>query len=142
MTNTQANRELMSHVFSELAKGNRLPFREAMADDMVWTTVGTSIWSDTFRGRKQIAEELIGPLFEQYADTYTSTPKRIIADGDTVVVETRGGVTTKAGKRYENSYCMIFRLEGGKMKELVEYCDTILVDQMLVRPGHASAAAT
>ncbi len=30
---------------------------------------------------------------------------------------------TKAGVRYDNEYCLIYRLENGKIDEIREYCD-------------------
>jgi uncharacterized protein len=41
-----------------------------------------------------------------------------IADGDHVVVEARGENLTKAGARYDNDYCLVFRLENGNIKEV------------------------
>ena len=51
---------------------------------------------------------------------------RFIADGDYVAVEARGDNVTKAGVRYDNEYCLVYRLEGGKIKEIREYCDSAL----------------
>jgi hypothetical protein len=48
-----------------------------------------------------------------------------------VVVEGRGQVTTKTGKPYDNSYCWIYRLADGKIKEITEYLDTELVTAAL-----------
>jgi hypothetical protein len=35
----------------------------------------------------------------------------------------RGDNVTKAGQRYDNQYCMVWRIEDGKIKEIKEYCD-------------------
>jgi len=40
------------------------------------------------------------------------------------VVQCRGSAMTKEGKPYHNHYCYVFRMAGGKMKELTEYMDT------------------
>ena len=53
---------------------------------------------------------------------------RFIADGDIVVVEAEGDNVTKAGVRYDNDYCLVFRLEDGKIKEIREYCDLALCE--------------
>jgi uncharacterized protein len=50
------------------------------------------------------------------------------------VVECRGRVTTKAGKAYNNTYCNVFRLAGGKLKELTDYMDTELLTTALEAP--------
>ncbi|MNT45879.1 hypothetical protein D3C72_1824870 [compost metagenome] len=62
----------------------------------------------------------------------------IIAEGDRVVVLFSGDVPTKAGKRYNNRYCYVYRLEGGQVKTLTEYFDTALVERALDAPtAHA-----
>jgi ketosteroid isomerase-like protein len=38
---------------------------------------------------------------------------------------------TKAGLRYDNQYCLLFRIENGKIKQIKEYCDSTLVERVL-----------
>ena len=55
-------------------------------------------------------------------------------EGDWVVVQCRGRVTTKSGAPYNNTYCYVCRLAGGKLHELIEYCDTQLIATALDPP--------
>lgn len=128
------NKSLMQHVFAELAKGNSRPFGEAMAEDVCWTIAGSSAWSRTWRGRKVVLSELMSPLFARFSDTYTCQAHRMIAEGDCVVVEARGSVTTKSGKPYRNHYCYVCRLVDGKLVEVTEYMDTELAIAVLGPP--------
>ena len=128
------NKRLVEHIFSELARGNGAPFADSMAEDFTWTIKGTTAWSGTYHGKQAVRTELLDPLFAQFADRYTNTARRIIADGDHVVVEAQGKVTTKAGKRYDNTYCFVLRLADGKLAELTEYLDTELVTAALEPP--------
>jgi uncharacterized protein len=125
------NKQLMQNIFSELAKGNGNPFVEAMADDFCWTVTGSTKWSRTYRGKQAVLTELLRPLSAQFADQYTNTAHRFIAEDDYVVVECRGRVTTKAGMPYNNTYCFVCSLAGGKLQELTEYLDTELVTAAL-----------
>jgi len=134
-----ANKQILQQVFAELARGNGRPFVEALADDAVWTISGSSAWSRSYRGKQAIRDELLTPLFAQFADTYTNTAQRFIAEDDVVAVECRGRVNTKAGCAYNNSYCYIFRLEGGRVRELTEYYDGCLADRVLGAPAVAPA---
>ena len=120
------NKQLLQHIYSELSKGNPAPFLDALAEDVQWTIMGTTRWSKTYDGKQAILTELLGPLFAQFADQYTATAQRFIAEDDLVVVEVSGRVTTKSGKPYNNSYCYIFRLADGKIQEVKEYLDTQL----------------
>ncbi len=52
---------------------------------------------------------------------------------DHVVVEAKGDNVTRAGVRYDNDYCLVFRLEDGKIKEIREYCDSVLTEKALGR---------
>ncbi|WP_431096054.1 nuclear transport factor 2 family protein [Polaromonas aquatica] len=137
---TAANRQRMQHIMAELDKGNGKPFVEAMADDFCWTIPGDTPWSRTYSGKQAVISELLRPLYAQFATPYISTTRRIMADGDRVVVEFDGRVTTKAGKAYNNRYCYVFRMEGGQMKELMEYLDTALVIAALEAPSAPLAA--
>jgi ketosteroid isomerase-like protein len=131
---TAANKQLMQHIFDELAKGNGQPFLESLTDDFRWTITGSSAWSRTFEGKQAVRTQLLDPLFEQFADRYTNRAHRFIAEDDLVVVECRGKVNTKSGQPYNNAYCWIFRIEGGKLKELTEYLDSHLTMSVLKPP--------
>ncbi|MEO7885524.1 MAG: nuclear transport factor 2 family protein [Polaromonas sp.] len=140
-TTTEANRRHMQQIMAELDKGNGKPFVNAMADDFCWTIPGDTPWSRTYSGKEAVVSELLQPLYAQFATPYISTTRSIMADGDKVVVEFQGQVTTKAGKAYNNRYCYVFRMEGGQMKELMEYLDTALVIAALEAPPSTAALA-
>ena len=40
------------------------------------------------------------------------------------MVEARGDNVTRSGERYDNHYCMVWRIENGQIKEIKEYCDS------------------
>jgi ketosteroid isomerase-like protein len=128
----------MHGVFAELADGNGQAFMDALADDARWTVIGSLPWSRTYEGKQAITDELMRPLFRQFADQYTAHAVRIVAEDDVVVVEARGQATTKSGKPYHQTYCYVFRLADGRVRELTEYIDTDLVRQVLEKPSDLS----
>lgn len=132
---TIENKRLMQQIFIELEKGNGKPFVDAMADDFSWTITGNSPWSKTYSGKKAVLNDLMKPLFAQFAGQYTNKAQRFIAEDDFVVVECRGRVNTKSGKPYNNAYCYVCRFDGGQMRELTEYLDTQLVADALTAPA-------
>ncbi|HEY9431453.1 MAG TPA: nuclear transport factor 2 family protein [Blastocatellia bacterium] len=125
------NKQLMQNIFTELSKGNGAPFVESLADDICWTIIGSTKFSGTYRGKQAVLNELLRPLFARFADQYTNTAHRFIAEDDYVVVECRGRVTTKSGAPYNNTYCWVCRVADGKLQELTEYLDTELVTAVL-----------
>jgi ketosteroid isomerase-like protein len=132
-TQTNPSKQLLQDIFAGLAKGDSRPFVDSLADDFSWTLTGTTKWSRTYRGKTSVMQDLMRPLFAQFADQYINTAQTFIAEGDRVVVECRGKVTTKSGKPYNNQYCWVCRVEGGKLKEVIEYMDTELVAKVLER---------
>src|SRR5881397_2452500 len=129
------NKALMTSVFADMAAGDGQPFMDALADDVRWTVIGSSAWSRTYEGKRSVATELMRPLFRQFAGEYRARAISIMAEDDRVVVEARGEVMTKAGRPYNQTYCYVFRMADGQVRELTEYLDTDLVNQVLESPG-------
>ena len=129
------NKQLLQHVFAELAAGNAQPFTDILSDQVQWTITGTTAWSRTFVGKAAVLAELLTPLRARIAGRIQVTADRFIAEGDFVVVEARGRSTTRQGKPYNNSYCWIYRFTNGEVMELTEYLDTALVADALGEPA-------
>ena len=125
----EENKKMMQYIFSELSKGNDKPFLETMAEEMQWHWMGTGQWSKTFEGKSSVINELWSAVKASITQPYKVVPKRFIADGDYVVVESTGHNTTTGGKQYNNQYCWVLLIKGGKIHELNEYMDTELVTQ-------------
>jgi ketosteroid isomerase-like protein len=119
--------------------GNGRAFMDRLGDDVRWTIIGSTAWPRTYAGKWIVRDELTRPLFAQFADTYTNTARRIVAEDDMVVIECRGKVTTKSGKPYNQTYCYVCRVTDGKMRELTEYLDTEVVTAALDPPGPAES---
>ena len=99
-----------------------------MSDDVRWTLIGTTKFSGTMNGKQEIVEKLFKPIFAQLETPGSNVIDNIIAEGDYVVVQQRGtGRRTKSGKDYNNTYCIVYKVDDGKIKEITEYCDTELV---------------
>lgn len=126
------NKELVEQVFAGLASGDGGPLVSLLADDVTWTVMGTRTWSGRLEGKMTVLTELLGPLGAKLTGPLHVSAKRIIAEGDMVVVEARGfDNLTMEGKPYNNNYCFVLRLEGGLIREIVEYLDNMLVDDAL-----------
>lgn len=109
--------------------GNRGDFDACFAmldDDITWTNIGSTSLSGTYRGKADLMENLLGPLFGQLEAGIRSEILRLIAEDDFVVALTSGTATTKDGRNYNNSYCHVIRLRDGKFVEVTEYFDTHL----------------
>lgn len=127
----EANRQLMREIFDEIAAGSGALFAESLADDVVMRVTGQYSWSRTFVGKDAVLRELYGYVRRRVRRGSRTAALRIFADGDHVIVEARGDMTTNAGERYDNEYCLIYRLADGKIVEMREYCDSVLCEQRL-----------
>jgi uncharacterized protein len=130
-----SNRARLEHVFAETAKGNGRPFLDAFAEDAIWTVTGTTGWSKTYRGKSAILNDLIAPLRRILAPPLRTHARRLIAEGDIVVVEARGQNLTRDGKPYENNYCYVFEFRDREVTSLTEYADTELFRSALGEPA-------
>ena len=127
---TPENKQLLQDIFAATARGDSRPLVEAMADDFRWTIAGNGRWSRAY-DKQAVLTELFPALRARIAGRIKMIPQRFIADGDCVVVEAKGNNLTRTGPRYDNDYCLVFRFEHGRIKEVREYCDSILTEKAL-----------
>ena len=127
-----ANKKLVQRVYTDSASRSGTTFVDNLAEDVTWIVTGQYSWSHEFRGRDAIQNGLMSHLRSRLAAARPRTLAfNFIAEGDYVVVEARGDNVTKSGERYDNQYCMVWRIENGMIKEIREYCDSALVERVL-----------
>jgi uncharacterized protein len=124
---TEENKQLMQSIFLELSKGNDKPFLEAMSDDMQWNWMGSGPWSRSFIGKSSVLNDLWAAVRTTIKQPFRILADRIMAEGSFVIIEAHGENTTPDGKIYNNRYCWVCRMDGGKLCEINEYMDTDLV---------------
>lgn len=125
------NKKLVQQVYTDSANRSGTTFADHLAEDAVWVVTGQYSWSHEFKGREAIQNGLLGQLRSLLAARPRTVAFNFIAEGDYVVVEARGDNVTKAGLRYDNQYCIVWRIEDGRIKEIKEYCDSALVERVL-----------
>ena len=130
------NKKLIQEIYAaagnpDPAARDRALFTASLADDATWTVTGQYSWSRTFAGKDAILNDLHGYVRTRLVDRTRTVAHRIIAEGDVVVVEAKGDNVTRDGQRYDNDYCLVFRFANGKIKEIREYCDSILTEKAL-----------
>jgi ketosteroid isomerase-like protein len=125
------NKQLVQQVYTDSANRSGTTFADNLAEDAVWIVTGQYSWSHEFRGREAIQNGLMGHLRPLLGARPRTVAFNFIAEGDYVVVEARGDNVTKSGVRYDNQYCMVWRIEDGQIKMIKEYCDSALVERVL-----------
>lgn len=127
----EANRKLVQQIYADSANRSGTTFADNLAEDAVWIVTGQYSWSHEFKGRDAIQNGLMGHFRSFFAERPRTVAFNFIAEGDYVVAETRGDNVTRSGQRYDNQYCMVWRIENGKIKMIKEYCDSALVERVL-----------
>jgi hypothetical protein len=125
------NKKLMQTIYAGIAAGDRTPFIDALADDVTMTVTGQYSWSQTFHGKEAVLRDLYGYVQSLLKEGRRTVPFRFIADDEWVAVEARGEMETRTGQRYDNHYCLIYRIENGKVREIREYQDSTLCERVL-----------
>ena len=129
--NAQANKKIVERFYEAGNRGDMETCFDLIADDIIWTNIGTTAFSGTFRGKQELTEKLLGPLFGQLKSGIHTQVHRLIAENDHVVALTSGTAETKGGRPYNNTYCQVVRVRDGKFAEVTEYMDTALVASTL-----------
>jgi len=99
-----------------------------LSDDVRWTIIGKTKYSLTMNGKQEIIDKLLRPITAELESMGNTHIDNIIAEGDYVVVQQHAtGRKTKTGNDYNNTYCLVYKVLEGKIKEITEYLDTELV---------------
>jgi uncharacterized protein len=122
------NKHVVLDFYEAGARGDIETCFGLLADDVIWTNIGSTKFSGTYVGKEAIAQDLLGPLFGQLKAGIVSKVVRLTAEDDIVVAETSGIAETVDGSPYNNTYCQVMRIRNGQIAEVKEYMDTALVD--------------
>lgn len=125
-------KEVVTSAIQALTEARYADYLDHLAEDIRFYTIGSTPYSGLIVGRDAMWSEVLGKTTKSIGEGgYREEIKRIIADGELVVVESRGFETTKSGNEYNNEYAAIYRVVDGRISELTFYLDT----ELLVRSG-------
>lgn len=125
--------------FEAVGRGDPQPLLELLAPDVAYTLIGSTALSGTHRGRKAVLRDLFGPLGAALARPIRFTIRRLLRDGDHVVLQADGDSALRSGAPYANTYCLVLRFAGELVVELSEYCDTALIARAFGVPRERAA---
>ena len=128
---SQDDKTFIRKIFDELNRGNPALWLERMSDDVVFSIIGKTRFSGTFRGKQELIEKAMGPMQQLVVPGSVSLQiDDLIAEDGKVVMLARGAAKLRSGKEHNNTYAMVFRIAGGKIVEVKEYIDTALIDEV------------
>lgn len=124
------NKQVVIDFYEAGARGDMDACFALLSDDVTWTNIGSTKFSGQYRGKQQLVERLLGPLFGQLKAGIRSRIERLVAEDDIVVAQTTGTAETLDGRPYNNTYCQVIRVRDGQVIEVKEYFDTALVAEV------------
>ncbi|MFZ5704609.1 MAG: nuclear transport factor 2 family protein [Pseudomonadota bacterium] len=131
----QQNIDLVNRYFQAMHDNDWATVEAMYHDDIVNHMAGTTPASGRIEGKAAMTDELVAaqvhaamvPEEMQFARRW----KVMCADDERVVAIMEGGGPTRAGDRYDQTYCEIFRFEDGKIIEMHAFFDTALAERAL-----------
>ena len=127
------NKQLVQAFYDAGDRGDMDKCLSYLAEDVKWTNIGSMKYSGVYRGKATLVTKLLQPVFGQLKAGIASTIDNMIAEGDFVAVQLRGKAETTDGRPYNNTYCHVFTIRGGKIVEVTEYLDTQLAASALTQ---------
>ena len=108
------NKELVQKINDAFAKGNFQYLSQYLTEETRWNIIGIS----TVIGKEEILKALEMQDLENFPDVRVH---HVVAEEDSVVVQSTGKAVKKTGRPYRASYCDVYRLTNGKIKEFTTY---------------------
>jgi hypothetical protein len=123
-------KQFVTSLFEAWQQGDSAPFFAALADDVQWTAIGDTPISGHFTSRAQYEEQVYRRLFAVIKGPINCQVRRIVAEGDVVVVQWHGEGRTRSGGRYVQDYCWVIEVESSRIKSVEGYFDTAAVQRL------------
>ena len=122
---TEDTRRLIEDYYATLPTGDRDKLASLFSEDVEWYPP-ESAPIGPFKGREAVTAELGGDTLKRLFQmrTFRLTVHKIVADGDTAVVQQAISASTRDGAQYDNEYCWVYTCRDGRIARIVEYADT------------------
>ena len=125
------NKQAVIEFCANFKKASIPDLLDAMSDDATWWIIGNpQLFPGAGTKSKADMKRIWGNIFRHMKDGLEMTVIGMIAEGDKVAAEIRSYADLTDGRVYENQYHMLFTYRRGKITEVREYADTLLIAKM------------
>src|SRR5262245_11596603 len=118
-----ANKQLAESTWTAIGRGDVKAAFANLTDDVTWSIPGLLPISGVKHGKEEIVSFLRG-IAKTFPEGLKSEIRRVHATDDAVIMELTNRGKAFNGKAYENEYCFVFEIQGGKIRAIREYVDT------------------
>lgn len=119
----ETNKSFVKETWQKLLGGDMEAGLESFSDDVTWFLTGKLEGVSGLKEGKDAVRAFLTGVGQAFPGGLRSEIRKAYADGDTVILELVNRGTSAKGKPYENEYCFVFELEGGKIRAVREYVD-------------------
>jgi uncharacterized protein len=120
----EANKDFVKRTWQTLLGGDMEAALANFSDDVTLFITGKLEGVSGVKNGKQAVREFLAGVTQAFPAGLKPEFKKTYGEGDTVIVELVHRGTSATGKPYENEYCFVFELAGGKIRAIREYVDT------------------
>ena len=136
MSETEISRQLVLEYFKAKRAADDATLARILADDVEWAPPQSApLEGRPFIGRDAViaAMDREGSRFFDL-ETGRAEVRKVVADGDTVVVLYGFACTTRGGREYSNDYVLVFTCADGKIVRVDEHTDTLRFARIALAP--------
>ena len=129
MNKTEANRQIIKKYYTSINSGNFDIVMALMHEKVTYNVIGFLPFSGRWEGRDRVYSVLVPAVmasFKEGSVKFAEKWKIMSADEKRVTGLMSGEAITLEGKKFETTYCQIFKIENSIIREVHEFLDTYL----------------
>lgn len=132
---TEASRQLVLDYFQAVMSSDTAVLTRVLAEDVEWIPPRSAPLDGPFRGREIVLAAMPreGARFFQLPSARAQI-RKLVADGDTVVVLYTFRCAANNGRDYTNEYVWVFTCAGGRIVRMEEHSDTLHFQRIVMDP--------
>ena len=124
-----SSKAIASAFFDKLCLGDFAGGFASLSDDATWTVIGTTAISKSFTKAAMLGE--LVPMLSTFKEPAQVGVDEIISEGDRAVVLAHATGIGPHGPYEQKTYCFVLRIRSEQISEVVEYLDTVAVEQAI-----------
>ncbi len=129
----ERNKQVVRSFFETLSSGDYVRLADLFDPQATWTVCAQGIpGAGTHAGRDAIIDEFLAPVRGTFEPGDPKLEiKTMLGEGSWVAVEARGRGRYLNGNPYDQEYCYLIEVDGGKVRTLRQYFDSHYVAKQM-----------
>jgi len=123
--------EYVEKLFEYLRTGENHKFFESVADNVVWTVMGTHPLAGVYKSKDDFILNTFQRLNKLLEDGVILEVNNIVVQNEIAVVEMISHSMALNNKPFNNTYCWVCRFENSLIVEVRAYVDSALVQRLI-----------